>query len=120
MLGSEDAVVAFFVVQDYSAVGMGDKKEGRGSRDPANGGAGRTGYATLFVETGITGGYGIWETMNLLCGRDRRRDQDKPSQTISPVLNPMMMSRWSPDAVTGLMSWQVGHAENDTLARGSC
>jgi len=118
MLGSKDTVVTFFVVQEDSAVGMGDKEETRRGRDPADSGAGRARYTTLFVETSIAGGYGVLETMSSLGERDGRRD--RPSQTISPVLKPMTTSRWSPDAVVWLMSWQVGHAENDNRARGSC
>jgi len=59
VLGSEDAVVAFFVIQDDGAIGMGDKKESRGGRDPVDSGARRAGYTALFVETSITGGYGV-------------------------------------------------------------
>jgi len=117
-LGSKDTVVAFFVVEEDGAVGMGDKKEKRGGRDPADSGAGRARYTALFVEASIARGYGVLETMSSMGERDGRRN--RPSQTISPVLKPMTTSRRSQDAVAWLMSWQVGHAENDTRARGSC
>lgn len=51
--GSEQAVFAFFVIDDNSSVCMGDEKEGWGGGDPTDGCADGGGDGALFVKAAV-------------------------------------------------------------------